>query len=242
MLDYHMEEEVNRGIKTIERNRLGGIAAILIGLLNIVLVIYVVVTPAASRFDAGEFFRYFAEDPLSLSIAWIVFAVTAVLSYAVIPAVGDLVEGLNRNWERSATFYGIVGYTVLGVWAITLARTVPELAQNYVSGDEMTRIAILAQGLPEIDPDGWFTFGGPGTWLIVMNILALCGGRLSKMHGIVGILLGFSHWATVFAALFEFEPLNLIASAGGALFYPVWFIWLGFLFLRGRSPDDLGGE
>ena len=78
-------------------------------------------------------------------------------------------------------------------------------------------------------------FGGTGTWLILMNILAMRGGRLPKLHGIVGILSGVCAWATVFGALFEFEPLNLIASAGGALFYPTWFIWLGIRLLRAAS-------
>ena len=127
--------------QTGKGSKLGGIAAILIGILNIVLVIYIVATPAASRYDAGEFFRYFSESPLALSIAWIVFTITAVLSYAVIPVVSDLVQDVNRDWARAATIFGIVGYTVLGVWAITLTRTTPDLAQNFIRGDEVTRTA-----------------------------------------------------------------------------------------------------
>lgn len=42
--------------QTQSGSRLGGVAAILIGMLNVVLVIYVLATPAASRYDAGEFF------------------------------------------------------------------------------------------------------------------------------------------------------------------------------------------
>jgi hypothetical protein len=213
-------------------SKLGGVAAILIGVFNVVLVVYIVAIPSTSRIDTGEFYRYFADSPLALSAAWIMFTATAMLSYAVIPIVSDLVLEVNRDWARAATIFGIVGYTVLGVWAITLTRTTPGLAQNFVKGNEVTRTAILAYGLPQIDPDGWFMFGGTGTWLIVMNILALRGGKLPKLHGILGILSGFSAWATVFGALFAFEPLNLIASAGGALFYPAWFIWLGVRFLR----------
>lgn len=215
-------------------NRLGGISAIAIGALNIILIIYIVSTSSIQRYDAAAFFYEFNEKPLALSLAWIIFTITAFLSYAVIPAVSDIVKGINLNWERTAALLGIVGYTVLGVWAITLTRTAPELARNFVAGNEMTRAALLAHGLPEIDPDGWFMFGGPGIWLIVMNILALKGKRLNKLHAYSGILLGISHWATVFGALFECEPLNLIASAGGAIFYPVWFGWLGMYLLKNR--------
>ena len=228
--------------QTQSGSRLGGVAAILIGMLNVVLVIYVLATPAASRYDAGEFFTYFAENPLALSVAWIVFAVTAVLACAVVPAVADLVRGVSRDWERAATLYGIVGYAVLGVWAITLARTAPDLARNFVTGDQVTRAAILAHGLPEIDPDGWFMFGGPGTWMIVMSILAFRGGRLSGLHAIIGVLAGLCAWSTVFGSLFEFEPLYLIASGGGALFYPTWFIWLGLRLLHGSERGLGQGE
>ncbi len=210
-----------------DNSKLGGTAAILIGMLNIVLLVYVVFTPAGSRYDAGEFFHYFAESPLALSIAWIVFVITAILSYAVIPAVFKLVEDVAPEWVRAATLFGIVGYTVLGVWAITLTRTTPDLARHYVSGSSTVRQAILAYGLPEIDPDGWFMFGGPGTWLLVINIAALRGRKLPKAQGILGILAGICAWATVFGALLEFEPLNLFAAGGGALFYPAWFLWLG---------------
>lgn len=218
-----------------EQNRLGGAAALLMGLLNIVIIIYVVAAGSAQRFDPAESIRYFAESPLALSVAWIVFTASAVLAYAVIPAVGDLLEGENRDWLRAATLYGLVGYTVLGVWAITLTRTAPGLAHSFVTGDAATRSAVLAMWLPEIDPDGWFSFGGPGTWLIVVNLLALRGRRLPKLHALSGILLGIGHWATVIAAATQFEPLNLFASAVGAIFYPIWYIWLGVRLWRGSA-------
>lgn len=69
-------------------------------------------------------------------------------------AVSDIVKGVNLNWERTVKLFGIVGYTALGIWAITFARTALELAHNFVNGNEMTHAAILAHGLPEIDPDG----------------------------------------------------------------------------------------
>jgi hypothetical protein len=238
-----MEEMVStlaksaQGVQTKDttqwKSKLGGVSAILIGLLNIVIVIYVVAATGAQRYDPIESITYFSENPLGLSVAWIVFSASAVLAYTVIPAVHDLVGARYRDWARAATIYGIVGFTVLGVWAITLTRTAPDLATRFVNGDEMTRTAVLAMWLPEIDPDGWFSFGGIGTWLIVMNVLALRGRRLPPWHALAGVVLGIGHWATVIAAATEFEPLNLFASGVGALLYPVWFIWLGILLLRG---------
>jgi hypothetical protein len=159
-------------------SRLGGVAAILMGVLNTVIVIYVVSATGTQRYDVVESITYYAEHPLSLSLAWIVFTASAMLAYMVIPAVTDMVESDRTDWGRAATLYGIVGFTVLGVWAITLTRTAPGLAQQFVNGDEVTRAAVLVNWLPEIDPDGWFSFGGIGTWLIAINVLALRERRL----------------------------------------------------------------
>ena len=227
---------MNTSIHTTETkyrgSKLGGIAAIIIGLVNIVLVVYVVGATGAQRYDAGAFFEYFSKSPLALSVAWIFIVMSSILAYAVIPVVADLVMPVNRDWTRFATLYGIAGFTVMGVWAITLTRLMPELSRNYVAGGQAVKDAIVAYGLHEIDPDGWFSFGGPGAWLIIVNIMAIRGRKLHKLHAIAGIILGIGLWSTVFGALFSNEPLNLFAAATAALFYPVWFIWLGIRFIR----------
>ena len=223
-------------------SKLGGICSILIGVLNVCLIIYVVVTPGPQRYDVGESLRYYAENPLGLSAAWIMMSVTAVLSYAVIPVVSDLVRTTNRDWTRAATIYGIAGYTVLAASFLTLIASVPDLANAYVTGDEITRKAIVATGLPEIDPHGFLMFGGPGTWLLVVNILAMRSRKLPMPHALAGIVLGLSHWATVFADILDFEALNLTAAAGGALFYPIWFVWLGIRLLAASPSAGEGGH
>lgn len=217
----------------VRTSKLGGTAAILIGMINVLLIIYVIVTPSQQRYDVGEGLRYFAESPLALSLAWIMFAITAVLSYAVIPVVADIVEDVSRDWTRMASIYGIAGYTVLAASFLTLIGFMPELARAYVNGDEIARTAIVATGLPETDPHGFLMFGGPATWLIVVNVLALRGRKLPVLHAWSGIILGLGHWGTVVADVFEIETLNLAAAGAGALFYPIWFVWLGLQLLRG---------
>ena len=88
-------------------------------------------------------------------------------------------------------------------------------------------------------------FGGPGTWLLVVNILAVRSHRLPTLQALAGILLGLSHWATVVADVFELEAPNLTAAAGGALLYPIWFVWLGLRLLKASSaerPSSSQGE
>lgn len=221
----------------VHGSRLAGIAAVLIGLLNITLVIYVVVTPSEQRYDVGEGLRYFAENPLPLTITWLVFIIMAFLQYAVIPVIADWVQDIDRDWTRFASILGIVGYTVMGASFLTMLGLVPEMAHNYVTGDEMMRTALVAQGMPEIDPHGFFMFGGPALWLIIVNILALRGKRLHKLHAAAGIALGLGHMGTVIADLFTLETLNLLSAGVGAIFYPIFFIWLGFRLLREPTQE-----
>ena len=227
--------------QSVIRSPLGGASAVAIGLMNVVIILYFVFAPETGRDDANAFFLTFAQNALRSSLPWIVFSITAVLSYAVLPVVYEAVRAVHAEGARFATLFGLAGYTVQGVWAITLTRTAPVLSAAYQAGGEITRKAILAFGLPQIDPDGWFSFGGPGTWMILVNILAYRGGCLPKWHALTGIAAGICAWATVFASLFSFEPLNLLASAGGAVVYPVWFAALGIRLLRGlpraRAPE-----
>jgi hypothetical protein len=221
----------------LRRFPLGGAAAILIGLLNVVIILYFTAGSSGSRSEGANFFESFAGNPLTLSIPWIVFTVSGILALAALPAIRDRLGGTRPEWERFATLFGLAGYVVQAVWAVTLTRSAPGLSAAYLAGNESTRAALMAYGLPQIDPDGWFSFGGPGTWLILINLLALYGGRLPKWHAMLGILAGVCAWATVFASLLSFEPLNLFASAGGALVYPAWFILTGIRLLR---PEAAG--
>ena len=218
----------------LERNPIAGIASILIGILNIVLVIYIVAATGGQRYDAALFFVEFVDNSLSLSMAWIVFSLTGMLALFVVPAIKKLTEGVNDQLASPISLLGIICFTVLGLWAVTLLGRIPTLAENFVNGSVELQESIIAQGLPEIDPYGWYSFFGIGTWLIVINVIALKGKRLPRGHAIVGILLGLSHYSTFIGGIIENEPLNLIASAGGALFYPTYFIWLGVLLLRDK--------
>ncbi|MCC6613470.1 MAG: hypothetical protein IT320_08330 [Anaerolineae bacterium] len=83
-------------------------AAVLIGLLNISLMIYVAVTPLEQR--------YFAENPLPLTITWLVFIMMTFLQYAVIPAVANWVRDVDRDWTRFGSILGIVAMLTGSYW------------------------------------------------------------------------------------------------------------------------------
>ncbi len=116
-------------------SKLGGICAILIGVINVLLVIYVVFTPAAQRYDAGEFLTHYAESPIPLTLAWIMLTLTSVLGFAVVPAVGDFLRSESRELIRAVSILAIVAFAVMAVSFLTLIGKAPDLAQAYVAGE-----------------------------------------------------------------------------------------------------------
>lgn len=213
-------------------SRIGGIAAILIGVLDILLMIYVVAIPAGQRFDMGQFFINYAENPLAMSVAWIVLATTSILAFAVVPAIYRLVHTQHEEWAQIAGILGIVGYMVGATSFLTMLGRTPALAQAYVEANQATRAAIVALGIPELDPLKVLVMGAPGVWFVVTNILAWRGKLLNRLHAGIGVTLGASHWIATLAMFVRSETLDIVAAGAGALFAPIWYVWLGIRLAR----------
>jgi hypothetical protein len=222
---------------TRQSEKLGGVCALIIGFLNILLILYIVATSAPGRYDTGEFYRAYTQGEANVStVNWVALVVTAVLSLAVIvPTVSNLIQSENPALVRAVTVLAIVGWAVMAISFLNLLSKVPDLASRYVNGDETTRTALVAVGLPEIDPDGWLLFGGPGIWFVVVNTLALFTLRWPRLLSWAGILVGVFFLCTIPAAILELEPLNMIAAGGGAIFSPLWHIWMGIRLLKFES-------
>lgn len=208
------------------KNIVPALAALLVGLTNFSLVIYVFIAPSEVRESAEKAYEYQAAHPLIYSLAWLSFIFMTFMMFFVLPYIWKKLRAANENLADSGTLLGIVGYTVLGVWAATLTTGVYDIANNFVKGDEFTKNTILALGYQEIDSAGFFSFGAIGLYFIITNIVALRSKNLSFLHGMIGILLGLGHISTLVGALLDNEPLNMLASIVGLLCYPTWFIWL----------------
>ena len=213
--------------------RLGGICSILIGVLDVLLVIYVVAIPAGQRYDPGQFLVNYAQNPVPMNVAWIVMAVTSIL--AVVPSVSALVRSESQELVRAASILGIVGFAVSAVSFLTLLGSTPGLAQAYMAGDTTTKEAIAAVGLPQLDPLNVLVLGGVGVWHLAVNVLALRDGELPKLHALIGVMLAIGLWLAVLAAIIQSERLDQIAAAAGALLAPAWYIWMGIRLIRTSS-------
>ncbi len=216
-------------------NGLGGTAALLMGALYVFLILYVVAVPSGQRYDPGQFFENYAQRSASMNVAWIVMAATSILALAIVPAVSALVRSESEMWVEVAAIAGIVGFGASAISFLTMLGRAPGLAQAYVAGDEATKAAIVAIGLPQLDPLNVLVLGGPGIWYLVVNVLALRGGKLPKLQAVLGIGIAVFLWVAVLAAVIQSELLDQIAAGAGALFAPTWYTWMGIRLLK--RPD-----
>lgn len=161
--------------------------------------------------------------------------------------------GLMLTWNL--VIYVINGIS-LGVLAIALADRFPTVFQGFVRGfGLMWATLVIAAGMvanvgisaalakfstaPEAAVQLWDTLsavenglgGGNeivgGVWAIVIAIAALSSGQLPRVFAWFSIVIGGSGLLTVVPQLGE---------APGAIFglgYILWFVWIGFMLLRG---------
>ncbi len=208
--------------------KLGGTCAMIVGLLNVLLILYVVATPTEQRNDTATMLQFHAQNPAVYTVNWINLGLTAVLSLAAVaPAVSDLVHSESKELVRATTLLAIVGWAVMALSFLTLIGKTPELAHNYVTGDSVAQKALEATGIHQLDPQGWLIFGGPGIWWILVNVLAWRRRRWPRLLALVGILGGTCYLLTILAAVLRVEAFNLIAAGGGAIVSPVWHLWMG---------------
>lgn len=217
-------------------SKLSGICSIVVGLLDILLILYLVATPAAQRYEPGESFAFYSQNPLPLTVTWTVLVLTAVLSLAaVVPAVSDLVRHVHRDIVRTASILATVGWSVMALSFINLLGKMPTLARTYVTGDSVTQKALVATGIPELDPHGWLIFMCPAIWFITVNILALRGGSWPSLLSWTGVAVGVGYILTVPAGILGFEILNQVAIVLGATAAPVWYVWMGFRLFKSAA-------
>jgi hypothetical protein len=103
----------------------------------------------------------------------------------------------------------------------------------FAAGDASTRAAIAGVGTALIEPQGWLSFGAVGFWFLAVNVLALRGGKLPKVLGVIGIVGAILYALVVVGDVTGIILLVMIAARlGGIIVVPVWFIWIGVRFSR----------
>ena len=233
-LSTETEIQTKTALQTSTNALFVGISSILIGVLDILLVIYAVAIPSGQRYDMGEFLTNYYQKPFLMSVAWIILVLTSMLALGVVSKTEELLLSGKNDFVKFAMVIGIVGYAASSISFITLIAKVPTLAETYVASSEDARNAIIAVGLPQLDPFNVIVLGGPGIWLLITNIYGFITKKLNRIHTVIGILLGVFLWLAVLAAILHSELTDQIAAGAGAIFAPIWFIWTGISLVKAK--------
>jgi hypothetical protein len=162
--------------------------------------------------------------------------VVAILGLAVVIAIPYILRPAHEGWLRWATVIAVLGYSVIAVQYLREIALIPPMAERYMMADAATRAATAGNlYLVLLDPHGWISYGAIGTWLLVINILALHGARWPRLLSMVGIGGGIAYWLIVAGTVLHVEALGTIAAAAGVILAPIALIWIG-LILRRSNP------
>ena len=213
--------------------KLGGICSILVGISYVVVGTSTIFIPPnlTGVPDARSPFMFFeANRGLILTQYW-ALTLGAIFALAMIPAVSATVQHLNEGWVRWTGTLATLGFAVTIVDNYVAIVETPARAAAYISGTETIRATL---SVPQIDVQGWLSYGAVGSWIFVVSLLALRGNVWPKglaYLGIGGALIYFLALASwVIPNLYVSGALIFIAVLG-VVYAPIWFTWMG-IFLR----------
>jgi len=217
--------------------RLGGIAAILVGITYVITGITNIFIPSSLNGvpDAQSPFMYWEESKVLILTNWWATLIGAVFALAMIPAVSGTVQHLNEGWVRWTKTLATLAFAVAildNYWSIvyTDAR-----AQAYMTGSESIRSELTVPGAPQfIDVQGWLALGGVGLWILVCSYLALRNNIWPKGLAYLGILAGFIYFLALSSWTvppFHASGALVIVGVIGAVLGPIFLTWMG-IFLR----------
>jgi hypothetical protein len=222
-----------------------GSLAILVAATLLAISVSHVLSPEEHRLSAGPAVMWpaIAENATwsrLLSLEWLV---AGLLALAVVPAASDRVRRVAPDAVRWGVSLGLLGFATQAVSSATeLARLGP-FAAAYVQGDRSVQTMIAANPVVPLDPFGLLTFGGIGSWLVIVSAIGLRARSGPAALDLLGLASGIMFWLVVPGIVTGTEALITVAAGlGGTVLGPAWFVWTGVRLVRGavghQAPAD----
>jgi len=185
--------------------KLGGTCAILVGVSHVLLGIITLLDPTR---NAGYFWQTLVQSPEMFLISRCTVALGALLAFAVIPAVAQLLWAAGRGWVRWMSSVAYLGFAVMALSSVQDASV------------DVTYF--------DIDPYHWLSIVCIGAWLFVVNLLALRVGAWPKLLACLGIAAASMSGCALIGNIPGSPMLFTIPAAlGEFVLGPIWFIWTG---------------
>ena len=220
--------------------RFGGAAAIVVGILNLLVGVTHFMLPRAQlRGAAGittAFFESLAATSLIFKLHYWLVVILSLLTFAVIAAFFSLLREHRSGPVCWALTLGFFGAALAAIDFACIAVEAPRLARLYMSSAPDARPLLLVFGVPHIDPC-FFSWGLLGIFALTVNSAALRHRLLPRTLGYIGVAGGVLFILVFLGALSRTVWLiDFAVALGGLVVGPLWYIWTGFVLRsRGRS-------
>jgi hypothetical protein len=211
--------------------KLGGMGAILLGVVNALSSILYLVLPTEQRaaVPAAQILPSVAQDATLLLLTFWLQALVGVLGLLVVPALSLFVEGTHQGWLRWTSQLAIVGFAVSAVGYLLSVARLPGIAAAYVAGDAATKALLVPLWKSSIDLQGLWGYGAVGIWVFVVSLLALRQAKLPRLWAYLGLVLGIAYWIIPAGTIFKSQPLLLAGAVIGVFATTIWFVWAGMI-------------
>lgn len=211
--------------------KLGGMGAILLGVVNALSSILYLILPPEQRaaVPAAQILPSVAQDATLLMLTFWLQALVGVLGLLVVPAFARLVEGANEGWLRWTSQLAVVGFAVSAVGYLLSVARLPGIAAAYVAGDAATKAALVPVWKSSIDLQGLWGYGAVGVWVFVLSLLAMRQAKLSRLWTYLGMVLGIAYWIIPAGTIFKSQSLLLVGVAIGTIITTLWYVWGGII-------------
>jgi len=179
------------------------------------------------------FFESLAARPGAFTVHYWAVVLTSLFAIGVIIGLNEMFGSGAGLWLKISGVWAIVGGAVTAVNFDLFRSHALEAARHFAGLDPAGQSALLATGVPTIDPTSFLGFGLPGVWFITINLAGNRRGLLPKALSALGVLGGALFELVFLGTIFHVRLLiDIAAGLGGVIVAPIWFISLGALLLR----------
>lgn len=209
--------------------RVGGSAAVLIGLLSVWGGLTYLFLPADQRLgiEGARLLPSFDRDPALLQLLFWQLTLIALLGIAVVPALSLRVRATNAGIILWTGVLAVLGFAFTAAGHLLSVSRLPKIADAFVAGDPSTQAALLPIWRSSLDPQALWGYGAVGLWILVASVLALRARALPQALAGVGIVVAILHWLIPVGLALENQGVLGTVIALFAVGSVAWYGWLG---------------
>jgi hypothetical protein len=180
----------------------------------------------------SAFFESLGKTSVAFKIHYGAIMIATLAGASVVLGIGTAL-GMHQGTMLLILRVGAVcGFLVTALSFGLMLKRAMRLSNIWPSLSTHTQETIRADGLPNLDPFGLFSFGLVGLWMVVFNASAINVGALPLWHGMVGCASGVLYISVLAGMLFRAALLIDISAALGCIVVgPLWSIVLAVLLL-----------